>query len=98
MIKSFRDGWLEEFYCSDRNNKKIPADLKQRLFRKLQMLDDAVSEQDLRSPPSNHLEKLKGNLQGKYSIRINDQFRLIFIWQEDTAQILEIYLDNHSYR
>ena len=98
MIKSFRDGWLEEFYCSDKSSKKIPADLKQRLFRKLQMLDDAVSEQDLRSPPSNHLEKLKGNLQGKYSIRINDQFRLIFIWQEDTAQILEIYLDNHSYR
>ena len=54
MIGSFRDNWLEKFFVDDLRSSRIPPDLEARLFRKLQMLDDAVSEQDLRVPPSNH--------------------------------------------
>ena len=60
MIVNFRDDWLREFFVNDVRSKKIPADLEDRLFRKLQMIDDATTDGDLRSPPSNHFEKLRG--------------------------------------
>ena len=56
------------------------SDLESRLFRKLQMIDDATTDQDLRVPPSNHFEKLRGNLAGFHSIRVNKQWRLVFRW------------------
>ena len=62
------------------------------------MIDDATSDQDLRVPPSNHFEKLKGTLQGYYSIRVNKQWRLIFRWDADKGQASGLYLDNHSYQ
>ena len=71
MIGSFRDSWLEAFFVEDVRSSRIPPELQSRLFRKLQMLDDAVSEQDLRVPPSNHFEKLRGHLEGWHSIRVN---------------------------
>ena len=56
------------------------SDLESRLFRKLQMIDDATTDQDLRVPPSNHFEKLRGNLADFHSIRVNKQWRLVFRW------------------
>jgi len=97
MIKGFRDNWLEIFFVDGKHSKKISAQIEKRLFRKLQMIDDAISERDLRSPPSNHFEKLSGRLSGKHSIRVNKQWRLIFAWDEDFGEAISIYLDNHSY-
>jgi proteic killer suppression protein len=96
MIESWRDSWLKEYYEKDRYSRRIPADLRERLFRKLQLLDDATTDADLRVPPSNHFEKLSGALDGWHSIRVNEQWRLIFHWSKSTAK--EIYLDDHSYR
>jgi proteic killer suppression protein len=96
MIDGWRDRWLEEFFKDDVHAKKIPADLRDRVFRKLQLLDDANTDADLRVPPSNHFEKLSGKLEGWHSIRVNDQWRLIFRWSEGKAS--DLYLDDHSYR
>lgn len=68
MIVSFRDEWLRAFFVEDKQSRQIPSDLESRLFRKLQMIDDATTDQDLRVPPSNHFEKLRGNLAGFHSI------------------------------
>src|SRR5487761_2600533 len=78
MIVSFRDDWLRDFFVGDVRSKKIPSDLEGRLFRKIQMIDDATTDRDLRSPPSNHFEKLRGHLDGLHSIRVNKRWRLIF--------------------
>jgi proteic killer suppression protein len=98
MIKSFRDAWLREFFIDDVHSKRIPADLEARLFRKLQLVDDATSDADLRAPPSNHFEKLSGKLAGWHSIRVNQQYRLIFQWDGARGEARELYLDDHSYR
>jgi toxin HigB-1 len=98
MIVSFRDGWLRDFFVDDIRAKRVPADLEDRLFRKIQMIDDATTDEDLRVPPSNHFEKLQGNLRGLYSIRVNQQWRLVFRWEGTSGEATEVYLDNHSYR
>lgn len=98
MILTFRDEWLRVFFVDDVSSKKIPADLEQRLFRKLQMIDDAVLDQDLRVPPSNHFEKLQGHLGVFHAIRVNRQWRLVFQWDGGRGEATGIYLDNHSYR
>ena len=82
----------------DRQSKKIPANIRKRLFRKLQLLDDATCNLDLRAPPSNHFEKLAGQLRGTYSIRVNDQYRLLFAWNDDRGEADGVYLDDHSYK
>lgn len=97
MIVSFRDGWLRDFFVEDIRSKKIPPDLESRLFRKIQMIDDATTDQDLRAPPSNHFEKLRGNLQDFYSIRVNKQWRLIFQWNGGRGEATGVYLDSHRY-
>lgn len=96
MIESWRDAWLREFFLSDTYSKKLPSELRDRVFRKLQMIDDAVSDADLRVPPNNHFERLSGRLEGFCSIRVNERWRLIFKWDGTDAR--EIYLDDHSYR
>ena len=98
MILGFRDHWLREFFLVDAPSRKIPPIIESRLFRKLQLLDDAMSDADLRVPPSNHFEKLRGNLAGWCSIRVNDHWRLIFQWNGKNGEAVEVYLDNHSYR
>jgi proteic killer suppression protein len=98
MILGFRDRWLQEFFVHDLPSRKIPPSLETRLFRKLQLLDDAMSDADLRMPPSNHFEKLRGSLAGLHSIRVNEQWRLIFQWNGGKGEAIEVYLDNHSYR
>jgi toxin HigB-1 len=97
MISSFRDDWLRAFFVDDVRSRNIPADLESRLFRKLQMIDDATTDLDLRVPPSNHFEKLRGKLEGLHSIRVNKQWRLIFRWDGRRGEATGIYLDDHSY-
>ncbi len=98
MIASFRDEWLRTFFVEDVSSRKIPADIEARLFRKLQMIDDATTDQDLRTPPSNHFEKLRGNLVGFHSIRVNRRWRLVFRWDGGRGEAADVYLDDHSYR
>jgi len=96
MIESWRDAWLREFFVNDTYAKKLPSELRDRVFRKLQMIDDATSDEDLRIPLSNHFERLSGKLEGFSSIRVNERWRLIFRWNGTEAE--DIYLDDHSYR
>jgi toxin HigB-1 len=98
MIRSFRDEWLRAYFVDDVRSRKVPSDIDARLFRKLQMIDDAADDRDLRMPPSNHFEKLKGHLDGYCSIRINRQWRLIFRWDDGAGEASDLYLDNHDYR
>ena len=95
MIGSWRDDWLRRFFEEDARPKQIPSELRDRLFRKLQLLEDATTDMDLRTPPSNHFEKLQGRLKHLHSIRINAQWRLVFRWADGSAEA--IYLDDHSY-
>lgn len=98
MIKSFRDDWLRAYFVEDVFSRRIPADIQNRLFRKLQMIDDATTDQDLRVPPSNHFEKLRGTLEGWHSVRVNNQWRLVFRWNGGRGEAENVYLDDHSYR
>ena len=98
MIVRFRDEWLRAFFVEDASSKKIPADVEARLFRKLQMIDDATTDQDLRTPPGNHFGKLRGNLVGFHSIRVDRQWRLVFRWDGRRGEAADVYLDDHSYR
>ena len=98
MIVSFRDDGLRDFFIEDVRSRRIPSELENRLFRKLQMIDDAMTDQDLRVPPSNHFEKLRGHLEGFHSIRINKQWRLVFRWDGDRGEAAGVYLDDHSYQ
>jgi len=98
MIVSFRDDWLRAFFVADVRSRNIPPALESRLFRRLQMIDDASTDRDLRVPPSNHFEKLHGNLAGLHSIRGNDQWRRVFRWNGSRGEAERVYLDNHSYR
>ena len=97
MIVSVRDDWLRDFFVGDLRARKIPPDLESRLFRKIQMIDDAMADQDLRAPPSNHFEKLGSQLAGFHSIRVNKQWRLIFQWDGGRGEAGGVYLDDHSY-
>jgi len=98
MILSFRNDWLRRFFVEDIQSRNIPPDIEGRLFRKLQMIDDATTDQDLRTPPSNHFEKLRGDLAGRHSIRVNKQWRLVFQWDGGKGEATDVYLDDHSYR
>jgi proteic killer suppression protein len=98
MIVNFRDDWLRTFFVDDIRSRNIPPDLESRVFRKLQMIDDATTDRDLRVPPSNHFEKLSGKLAAFHSIRVNQQWRLIFKWDGTRGEAPDVYLDDHSYR
>lgn len=94
MITSFIDPHAEAIFNGRKPGKGFPANLIRLARRKLIMLNAAVALDDLRSPPSNRLEKLKGNRKGQHSIRINDQFRLCFRWTGTDAENVEI-VDYH---
>ena len=98
MIVNFRDDWLRGFFVDDARSRNIPSDLEGRLFRRLQMIDDASTDQDLRIPPSNHFEKLRGRLADFHSIRVNKQWRLIFRWDGKRGEAADVYLDDHGYK
>jgi len=84
MIKSFKDEETEKIY-NQQKSRKLPAQIHARALKKLIILDNAVTENDLRIPPSNHFEYLTGNRKGECSIRINDQWRLCFKFLEGNA-------------
>lgn len=96
MAIEFRDNWLEKFYVEDRKSPLIPSKLEGALFRKLQIMDSAMIESDLKCPPGNRFERLKGNLVNYCSIRVNQKYRLIFRWTGHDA--IDVYLDPHRYR
>ena len=93
MIRSFRDKRTETIY-QGRRTRGLAVDIQQRARRKLRMIDAATVIDDLRIPPSNRLEKLKGDRRGQYSIRINDQWRICFVWNDNSASDVEI-VDYH---
>ena len=76
------------------HSRKLPDDIQQTAYRKLRMLNNAIDLNDLRIPPANRLEKLKGDREGQYSIRINDQWRICFDWSNGDAMNVEI-VDYH---
>lgn len=97
MIQSFADSSTEDIFNginSKRARKKLDPSLHSIAFRKLDMLDAAFDLNDLKIPPANRLEALKGNLRGKYSIRINDQYRIVFLWRIQGPEQVEI-MDYH---
>jgi proteic killer suppression protein len=89
VIKSFRNGETEKVY-GRLYSKAFPREIQRIALRKLRMLNNARSPQDLRSPPGNRLEKLKGNRAGQSSIRVNDQWRICFVWRGSDAFEVEI--------
>lgn len=97
MIGSFKTSDLEQFYKSDKPHRTIPSTIKDGVFKKLQLIDVAADEKDLRSPPGNRFEHLSGNLIGWCSIRVNKQYRLIFQWDPVRGEAHGIYLDSHKY-
>jgi len=94
MIKSFADK-STEYLFNRRFVKNFPNQIHKIAYRKLLIIDGAEQLDDLRVPPGNRLEKLSGNLSGKYSIRINDQWRIIFSWKDNNAYEVEI-IDYHK--
>ncbi len=96
MIVSFRDEPLESLYYNGpgRKNRHIPADLHGSILRKLDQLNSALDLNDLRVPPANRLELLKGDRAGSYSIRVNAQWRIVFRWSGDAAHDVEL-VDYH---
>jgi proteic killer suppression protein len=93
VISSFNSKETERIFNRERS-RKLPSDIQQVALRKLRMLNRAVTLQDLRVPPANRLEKLSGGRAGQYSIRINDQWRICFEWNEGSADNVEI-VDYH---
>ena len=93
MIRSFRCKETERVW-QGQSSRKFPGDIQERALRKLRQLDAASTMADLRNPPSNRLEGLKGDRKGQWSIRINDQWRVCFHWKEGEASDVEI-VDYH---
>ena len=89
MIKSFRDRETERLWTEERS-RRIPKVLHRAAIKKLQMLNAAGALQDLFLPPGNRLERLRGDREGQYSIRINDQYRVCFLWRDGNAYEVEI--------
>ena len=93
MIKSFGDRESEKIW-NGIQSRKLPSEIQNVARRKLRMINNAQNVIDLRIPPANHLEKLSGNFSGFYSIRINNQWRIIFNWENDNAYEVQI-IDYH---
>ncbi|MGE3646382.1 MAG: type II toxin-antitoxin system RelE/ParE family toxin [Beijerinckiaceae bacterium] len=93
MIKSFRNRQTAAVYLGERP-KGLPPDILKSAFRKLVQLDAATQIDDLRAPPGNRLEQLKGDRAGQWSIRINGQWRICFNWIDSNAENVEI-VDYH---
>lgn len=87
MIKTFADSATADIWTTGKTRGAPPSSVTKR---KLAMLDAAVELADLRTPPGNRLEKLHGDREGQHSIRINDQFRICFVWRGHDAHDVEI--------
>jgi proteic killer suppression protein len=93
MIRDFADKEAEKVWAGS-PSRRLPADIQAVARRKLRMLNNASVLDDLRAPPANRLEALKGDRRGQHSIRINDQWRVCFRWKEGDAYDVEI-VDYH---
>jgi len=93
VIQNFKDKEAQKVF-ERKHSRKLPLDIQQVALRKLRMLNRAETLQDLRVPPANRLERLVGDREGQYSIRVNDQWRICFVWQNDDALDVEI-VDYH---
>jgi len=93
VIKSFADPETERLFARERV-RRLPTDLLRTMLRKLVVLDAAEMLDELRVPPGNRLEKLKGGRLGQHSIRVNDQWRVCFRWRDGDAYDVEI-VDYH---
>ena len=89
MIKSFHDKATATVF-EGRRSRKLPPQIQPRAFDKLRLLDAAVDLEDLKVPPGNRLESLRGDRAGQWSIRINDQWRVCFRWDRGHAFEVEI--------
>ncbi len=89
MITSFRCKETEALFRREQV-RRLPADILRVAYRKLQMLQAADSLDDLRNPPGSRLEPLKGDRAGQYSIRLNDRWRVCFVWRDGGAHEVEI--------
>lgn len=89
MIKSFADSQTAKVF-NRQFSKKLPSDIQAIALRKLRMLNNAHAINDLRSPPTNRLEKLSKDRDGQHGIRINDQWRVCFVWDDGDAYGVEI--------
>ena len=93
MIRSFKDREAERIFARQ-ISRKLPLSIQQVTLRKLRMLNRAVTLGDLRVPPANRLEKLAQDRIGQHSIRVNDQWRICFVWKDGDAYEVEI-VDYH---
>ena len=93
MIKSFRDKETEKLFKRERS-RAVPGSVQRVALRKLVQLDASEKLRDLAIPPGNRREKLKGDRAGQHSIRINDQWRICFVWRAGDAYEVEI-VDYH---
>lgn len=93
MIRNFKDKETQKIFERQRS-RKLPSEIQQVALRKLRMLNQSQTLQELRIPPANRLERLSGDRDGQYSIRINDQWRVCFRWQNGDALDVEI-VDYH---
>lgn len=93
MVKSFRNKDTERIWNRE-PSKRLSAEIQRIALRKLLAVDGAEALQDLRVPPGNHLEKLSGSRHGQMSIRINNQWRICFVWKDGNALDVEI-VDYH---
>jgi toxin HigB-1 len=93
MIRSFADRDTEQIWRGQRA-RRIPPDLQNAALRKLFMIEAAATIEDLKEPPGNRLEMLKGDRKGWWSIRINLQWRICFKWENGYAENIEI-IDYH---
>lgn len=93
VIKSFRNIDTEKIF-NGYFSKGLPHDIQERALRKLVHLDSAISLNDLRFIPGDRLERLKGDREGQYSIRVNQQWRIVFSWEDNHAYDVEI-VDYH---
>lgn len=89
MIKTFKDRETEKVWRGELS-RRLPVEIQQIALRKLFMLDKATLLDDLRAPPGNRLEALKGKRKGQWSIRINDQWRICFVWNKAGLDKVEI--------
>jgi proteic killer suppression protein len=94
MIASFRDKATERLWRSGKN-RRLPADLQRRAFKKLAVLNAALMLDNLKVPPGNQLEALRGSRAGQHSIRVHDQYRVCFVWRDGNAFEVEI-VDYHQ--
>ena len=89
MIRSFKDKETKKVFARE-YSRKLPESIQQKAYQKLRMINNSIDLNDLRLPPGNRLEKLRGDRAGQHSIRINQQWRLCFEWSDGDAYNVEI--------